>query len=73
MAQWVKNLTAAAQATAEEWVQAPNWHSGLKDPVLTYLWHKLQLQFGFNPWPGREFPYATGAPQNKKIKRGCNG
>ena len=34
MAQWVKNLTAAAQVAAEAWV---------KDPALPQLWHKLQL------------------------------
>ena len=35
--QWVKNLTAAARATAEEWVQSPARHSGLKDPALLQL------------------------------------
>ena len=37
MAQWVKNLTAAAQ------VQSPAWCSGLKHPALPQLQHKLQF------------------------------
>ena len=41
--QWVKNLTAAAQVTAEVQVDPPAWHSGLKDPALWQLW------LGFNP------------------------
>ena len=28
--QWVKNLTAAAQVTAEVWVLSPAWCSGLR-------------------------------------------
>ena len=34
IAQWVKNLTAVAQVTAEVQVQSLVWHSGLKDVVL---------------------------------------
>ena len=33
VAQWVKNLTVAAQVTVEVRVQTPAWHSGLKDPA----------------------------------------
>ena len=51
MAQWVKDLTAAAQVAAEVWVQFPAWHSGLKGPALPQLWHSLQLKLGLNPWP----------------------
>ena len=51
MAQWVKNLTALVQVTEEVQVQSPAWNSGLKDPVLLQLWHRLQLQLRFNPWP----------------------
>ena len=46
MSQWVKNLTAAAQVTAEAKVRSLARCSGLKDLTL------LQLQLGFNPWPG---------------------
>ena len=44
--QWVKNLTVAAQVTAEVWVQSLTQCSGLKDLAL------LQLQLRFDPWPG---------------------
>ena len=37
VAQWVKNLTAAAQVAAESQVWSPAWHSGLKDPALLQL------------------------------------
>ena len=33
MAQWVKNLTLAAQVTVEAWIQSPAQHSGLRDLV----------------------------------------
>ena len=44
MAQWVKNLAAAAQVTVEGQVWSPARHSGLKDRALLWLW------LGFNPW-----------------------
>ena len=50
MAQWLKNLTAAAQVPAE--VQGPAQCSGLKDPVWPQLQYRSQLQLGFSPWPG---------------------
>ena len=37
VAQWVKNLTAAAQIAAEVQVQSQGWCSGLKDPSLLKL------------------------------------
>ena len=43
VAQWVKNLTAAA------WFRSPAWHSGLKDLTLLQLWHRLQLLLRFDP------------------------
>ena len=56
MAQWVKNLTAAAQVSAEAQVQSLAWHSGLKDPKKQNktkkiqhcheLWCRLQTQLG---------------------------
>ena len=33
VAQWIKNLTAAAQVAVEAQVQSPAQHSGLKDPA----------------------------------------
>ena len=46
MAQWVKNLTAAAQFTAEWQVQSLAWQSGLNDLALP----KPHLRF--SSWPG---------------------
>ena len=53
VAQWVKNLTAAAQVSAEAQVQSLAWHSGLKDPKKQNktkkiqhcheLWYRLQM------------------------------
>ena len=40
----------------------------VKDLALPQLWHRLQLQLGFNPWP-REFPYAVGGVKTKKNKQ----
>ena len=44
-------LTAAAWVATEAWFQSLAQHSGLKDPALLQLWHRSQLQHGFNPWP----------------------
>ena len=44
VAQCARNLTAVAWVTVE--------NSGLKDPALSQLQQRLQLQLGFNPWPG---------------------
>ena len=52
MAQWVKNLTAAAWVAVEVWVRSPVQHSGFKDPVWLQLQHRLQLWLGFNTWIG---------------------
>ena len=49
VAQWVKNLIAAAGAMRGMQVQSPAQHSGLEDPALPQLQHRLQLQLGFNP------------------------
>ena len=53
MEKWAKNPTAAAQATAEVWVQSPAWCSGLiKGLVWLRLQYRSQLQLGFYLWPG---------------------
>ena len=46
VAQWIKNLTVAAQVATEVRIQSLAWHSGLKDLAL------LQLHLRFNPWSG---------------------
>ena len=66
MAQWVKNLTAAAQVTAEAQVQLPAQCRGLKDPALLQLCRRTQLQLRFNLWPGNL--YAVGAAIKKKSE-----
>ena len=52
VAQQVKNPTAVAQVAVEAWVQSPAWCSGLNDPVLLQLRHRLQFHLGFSPLPG---------------------
>ena len=54
VAQWAKNLTAAARVAAQLWVPSLDQCSGLKDPALLQLWCRLQLQLGFSPWPGHK-------------------
>ena len=53
MAQWAKNLTAAAWIATKAWVQFPASRSRLQDPLL------LQLRLEFNPCPGNiHMPWA---------------
>ena len=56
MEQWVKNLTAAAQVTAEAQAWSPAWLSGLKDPA--------QIES-----LAQELPCATGVAIRKKKNR----
>ena len=48
MVQGVKNLTAVAWVTVEAWVQPLAQHSGLKNPVLMQLWHRLNPAQNFH-------------------------
>ena len=43
------------------------WHNGLKDLVLPWLWHVLQLRS--NMTPGLGTPCATGQQKRKKRKK----
>ena len=45
VAQWIKNLTAGAWVTVVAQARSSGHCSGLKDPMLLWLW------LGFNPWP----------------------
>ena len=65
MAQWIRNLTAAAQVTEELWVQSPAQHRALEDPVLLQLWYGLQLCLGFNSRSGN-FHMLQMRPLKKK-------
>ena len=51
MAQWVKNLTAAAPGAAELRVHSLALQSGLRDPALLQLQHRSLLWLGFSSWP----------------------
>ena len=62
MVQWVENLTAAAQVTAEAQTQSLAWHSGLKDLALP------RLQLIFHPWPWN-FHMPWVQPLKKKRKQ----
>ena len=64
VAQWVKNLPAAARVTVEAQVPSPAPHSGLKDPAL--LWHRWQLGLRFSPWPGYFHVLQVGPLKKKK-------
>ena len=52
MAQWVKNLTAAAWVDVEVWIQSPAGYSALKEPEVPQLHNRLQIQLISDPWPG---------------------
>ena len=51
MAQFVKNLNAAAWVAVELHVQSLAQHSGLNYLVSLQLQFRSQLWLGFNPWP----------------------
>ena len=72
--QWVKNLTTAAQVTAEVWVQSLASCSALKDSALLQLKHRSQLWLRFNPWPRNFYMLQVQPPPKKRgIKiRFCN-
>ena len=68
----VKNLSAAAQVTAQGQVQSLAWHSGLKDPAWQKLWYRSQLQLRFNTWP-RNFHKITTNKQKTSDKKNTKG
>ena len=45
-------------------VPSPAWW--VKDPALLLLWHRLQLQLGFDPYPGTSICHRHGQKGNKK-------
>ena len=64
MAQWVKNLTAAAQVSAEVRVQSLALHNSLKDLVLLKLWYSLDSI----PSPGISICYVCNIKKKKVLK-----
>lgn len=41
-------------------------HSGLKDPGLVQLWHRLQLPLGSDPRPGNSICHGVGVGGQKR-------
>ena len=64
MVQGVKNLTAVAWVTVQAWVQPLAQHSGLKNPVLMQLWHRLN--------PAQNFHVLGVWHKIKKKKKGLH-
>ena len=72
VAQWVKNLTAAAQVAVEARVRSLAWHDGLKDLVFLQLQGQWQLWLRFTSWPGN-FHIPWVQPFKKKKKKDREG
>ena len=63
MAQWdLRHLCSTRMH-----IRSPNRHSGLNDPALSQLQHRLQLQLGFDPWPGNSL--CCGVAKKEKEKK----
>ena len=63
MAQWVKNLTGVALASAEVWVQSSAWNTGLRIIIVAAMAGIQSL--------AQELPYALGVAikfKNKQTK-----
>ena len=45
-------------------VPSPAWW--VKDPALLLLWHRLQLQLGFDPYPGTSICHSMAKKETKK-------
>ena len=50
-------------------VQSPAQHSGLKDPGLLQLQHRLQLQLGSDPWPGNSICCRVAKKERKNNNK----
>ena len=66
--QWVKNLTEVAQVAVEAQIQSLVQYSGLKDPALPQLQHRLKLQLGSDPWLGNSTCCGVATKRKKKDK-----
>ena len=69
VAQWVKYLTAVAWVATEARVRSLALHSGLKDPTLPQLWHRLQLCS--DSIPGQETAVCRGCGHRHEIEKNC--
>ena len=45
----------------------PAWHSGLKDPALLQLQHRLQLQLRSEPWPWNPINLQGSLKKKKRL------
>ena len=59
--EWVKDLTGCCGGIGLN----PGLAQSTKDLALLKLWHSLQLQLGFSPWPGN-FKMSQVWPKTKK-------
>ena len=69
MAQWIKNPTAALRVAWEVQVQSQDQGSGLRDPQLPQLRGRLQVELGFDPWPGNFHTLRVHKILKKKRKK----
>ena len=52
-------------------VWSPSWHSGLNNPALLQLWHRLQLWLRFSSWPGKFHMPQVQPKKKKKVQYGA--
>ena len=63
MVQWVNEL-ACLRGSASSTPDPAQW---VKDPALLQLWHRSQLQLGFDSW-SEDFHMPLGRPKKKTKK-----
>lgn len=56
--------------SARTWVPHLAWPSGLKDPALLQLWHRLQVWFRSDPWPKKSMCHRAAQKGKERKKRG---
>ena len=59
VAQWVNDSACLCEGPSS----TPGPASWVKDLVLLELWHRLQMQLAFHPWPG------DGGKKGEKMKQ----
>ena len=66
MAQWVNDLVCLCGTTSS----IPGPVKWVKDLALLQLWHRLQLQLGFDPWPRNPpMPLGVAKKENKQTNK----
>ena len=64
MAQRVANPTGILEDVSS----VPGLTQRVKDTALLQLWHRLQLRFGSDPWPGKSICCGAAKKEKKKKK-----